>query len=167
MKVCLDVDYREDCAVTACVGFDAWEQSAASFERATISALKPGDYQSGEFYKRELPFLLEAIGALPSVPELVVVDAYVWLGPGRPGLGAKLHEALGGKVPVVGVAKRRFVNSGALEVRRGASTQPLYGSAAGVAVERAAQWVKQMHGEHRLPTLLKRVDRLCRDTQVS
>jgi len=163
MKVCLDVDYRKDGAVTACVGFEAWEQEAPSLERAQKSALKAGEYQSGEFYKRELPFLLEALNALATRPELIVVDGYVWLGPNRPGLGAHLHAALGGVVPVLGVAKRPFANSGALELRRGVSTDSLFISAAGVEAAQAAAWVKQMHGEHRLPTLLKRVDRLARD----
>jgi deoxyribonuclease V len=38
----------------------------------------------------------------------------------------------------------------------------LFITAAGVSLERAADYIKAMHGPFRLPTLLKRVDQLCR-----
>jgi deoxyribonuclease V len=73
-----------------------------------------------------------------------------------------LHEALGGAVPVVGVAKTRFASAAAVDVVRGDSQKPLFVTAAGVDVEWAAEQVKRMHGPYRIPTLLKRVDQLCR-----
>jgi deoxyribonuclease V len=33
----------------------------------------------------------------------------------------------------------------------------------GVDTTTAARWIRGMHGEHRIPTLLARADRLCRD----
>jgi deoxyribonuclease V len=48
-------------------------------------------------------------------------------------------------------------------VRGTEAKRPLYVTAAGVGVDQAAAWVRSMHGPHRLPTLLKRVDRLCRE----
>ena len=48
------------------------------------------------------------------------------------------------------------------EVLRGESTKPLFMSAAGCELSEAAKNVQAMHGAHRLPVLLKRVDALCR-----
>jgi deoxyribonuclease V len=80
-------------------------------------------------------------------------------------LGAHLYAALGKKVPVIGVAKTRFTAaSAARAVRRGSSNRPLYVTAAGIDIETAVQHVQSMHGPYRLPTILKRVDQLCRGT---
>jgi len=94
----------------------------------------------------------------------VIVDGYVWLDAnGTPGLGGHLYEALAGKVTVVGVAKTVFRGAGwAIPVTRGSSAVPLFVTAAGIDPKRAAEELKVMHGPYRLPTLLKRVDRLCR-----
>ncbi|MEO0447815.1 MAG: endonuclease V, partial [Verrucomicrobiota bacterium] len=121
-------------------------------------------YQPGEFYRRELPCLLAAIEAVSCPVEALIIDGYVWLDGGKPGLGAHLHRSLDEKVPVIGVAKNPFSQASDVElVYRGTSKRPLYVSAAGVDLRQAAQTIYRMHGEHRLPTLLKRVDRLCRD----
>jgi deoxyribonuclease V len=48
---------------------------------------------------------------------------------------------------------------------RGDSSRPLYVTALGVDVETAAEDVRRMHGRFRLPTMLKRADRLCRDSR--
>lgn len=94
----------------------------------------------------------------------VIIDGYVWLGAGRPGLGAHLHQALGQRTPVIGVAKRRFHGAGdAVAILRGTSQVPLFVTAVGIDVAEAAAGVQRMHGAHRIPTLLKRVDRLSRD----
>ncbi|MGE3543073.1 MAG: endonuclease V, partial [Kofleriaceae bacterium] len=106
--VCLDVAYREQEAITACVGFSDWTASEPSYERVTRVFGKPAEYASGELYLRELPYLLDAIASLNEVPSLIMVDGYVWLARGVPGLGAKLHDELDGRVPVVGVAKRPY-----------------------------------------------------------
>jgi len=81
---------------------------------------------------------------------------------GKPGLGEYLFDALGGKIVVVGVAKTFFVGAPAREVLRGGSKLPLYVSAAGMDVEDAADSVARMHGGYRIPTMLKRVDRVAR-----
>lgn len=95
---------------------------------------------------------------------VVVVDGYVWLdGVSVAGLGAHLYQALAHKVVVIGVAKTRFAGAGAaVEVFRGRSTRSLFVTAAGMSAQRAAEHVRSMHGPDRIPTLLKRVDRLCR-----
>ena len=93
----------------------------------------------------------------------VLVDGFVWLGEGRPGLGARLYEAIGGAYPVVGVAKNPFRGAPAAAITRGGSARPLYITAVGLATSDAAARVESRHGPHRIPTLLKAVDRLCRD----
>jgi deoxyribonuclease V len=66
--------------------------------------------------------------------------------------------------PVIGVAKRGFYNNAGYvrEVRRGESENPLYVSAIGMDLELAAECIQNMHGEYRIPTMLKEVDRLGR-----
>lgn len=168
MLACVDVDYRalgagREEAVAAAVLFEAWDAPAPASERVThVGDIAP--YEPGRFFARELPPLV-AVLRLAGAVDLVVVDGYVWLGSGRPGLGAHLHAALGGATPVVGVAKRPFRGAPAVEVRRGASARPLYVTAVGLDPAEAAAGVRAMHGPHRVPTLLQRVDRLCRDAR--
>jgi deoxyribonuclease V len=167
--VCLDVDYRDAETVTACVGMSDWSAPAAAFERTRRVLEAPQPYEPGRFYLREMPHLLamleEVVGVHGPITR-VVVDGYVWLATGRPGLGAHLHAAMAagaGAVPVVGVAKTAFRdNDRAIAVLRGQSGRPLYVTAIGCDEAEAARDVASMHGAHRLPTLLARVDRLAR-----
>jgi hypothetical protein len=94
--------------------------------------------------------------------EAVVIDGHVWLRDGQPGLGARLHEALGARIAVIGVAKAAFAGGSAVPVLRGGSSRPLFVTATGMNAHGAAELVRGMHGPHRLPTLLKRADRLAR-----
>jgi deoxyribonuclease V len=89
------------------------------------------------------------------------VDGYVGLD-GKPGLGRHLFDHLSQQVPVIGVAKTRCRGAPAIEVCRGSSQSPLYVSAVGTDVDGAAARVRRMHGPYRIPTLLKRVDRIAR-----
>lgn len=157
----LDVDYRPTCAVAACVLFETWSDEHV-LESYTVTTPAAADYAPGAFYARELPCLLAALARGPEPPAVIVVDGHVWLGPGRPGLGAHLHAALGGTTPVVGVAKNPFRGAPAVEVLRGGSRRPLHVTAIGMADAEAAAHVEAMHGPHRVPTLLRVVDQLCR-----
>ena len=163
MIACVDVDYRASGAVAACVLFRAWDD-AEGVSETVIPIARVEPYESGRFYRRELPCLLAVLEAAGGAPGMVVVDGYVWLSDERePGLGAHLHQALGGRAAVVGVAKTRFARAAAArEVLRGTSRLPLFVTAAGMDVDEAARHVGAMHGPHRTPTLLKRVDQLCR-----
>lgn len=162
MKVCIDVDYRCDGACVGAVLFHDWADSLAIDER-TLRIAKIAPYVSGEFYRRELPCILAILKTIPPV-ETVVIDGYVWLdGERKPGLGAHLYEALGRCVEVVGIAKTAF--RGAWDIRdviRGESRKPLYVSAAGISADIAAERVRLMDGPYRIPSLVTRVDRLCR-----
>lgn len=159
--VCLDVDYREDRASTGWVLFHDWSNGFPVAEGRLIShGVEP--YEPGAFYKRELPALLKCLRSLPFPVEGVVVDGFCWLGAERPGLGARLHEALGKKFWVLGVAKTSFHGNPGVPVVRGNTSKPLWVTACGMAVEEGADRVRSMHGPFRMPTLLKRVDQLAR-----
>ncbi len=165
MICCLDVDYREESAVTAAVLFPTWRSREAA-STLTVTSEDVAPYQPGEFYRRELPCLLAALSALEAAPSVVLVDGFVWLPKGRPGLGHKLWEALGGEIPVVGVAKSVYRNHhGAAAVTRGYSRKPLWVTAQGMATEDAAARIREMHGPHRLPTMIKLADTLCREAE--
>lgn len=164
MIAAVDVDYRGEEGIAACVLFPDWTAKLPAAERvARIPRVAP--YESGKFFQRELPCILAVLARLDEAPATVIVDGYVWLGQGgRPGLGAYLYEALEQRIPVVGVAKRLFLPARpvAIAVRRGSSRRPLYVTAAGIDAEVAARNVARMDGPFRIPTLLGRVDRLCR-----
>ena len=118
-------------------------------------------YVPGEFFRRELPCLLALISKIKDPLDAIIIDGYVRLSD-RPGLGQHLFEHLLEKVPVIGVAKTRFHDAEAVEVIRGISKSPLYVSTIGTDADQAAEQIKKMHGPHRIPTLLKRVDQLGR-----
>lgn len=162
----LDVDYRGTNARAACVVVKSWTDQTP---RATFTAdvEEVHSYEPGNFYLRELPCLMAVLALFPEIPETLVVDGYVWLGPEqRPGLGAHLYEAVGGCVSVVGIAKTLFKslsdsNLVAL-VYRGQSKNPLFITSAGMDLQSAAEAVRGMHGEHRIPEIVRMTDRLAR-----
>lgn len=165
MIVCLDVDYRKDAVVTARLVIPNWDSKApASLVTIRTRGAAP-DYVPGAFYRREMPYLVAALEGVAA--SVVVIDGYVWLGPGAPGLGAHLWDAIGKRAAVVGVAKTPFRGAAPIvrEVKRGASNTPLFVTAAGIEPEIAADRVRVMHGPHRLPAMLRRVDRACRDAR--
>ena len=161
MIACVDVDYRDDAAVAACVLFDEWAAERSSRELvARVADTLP--YEPGRFYRRELPPILAVLEQVEAPLDAVVVDGHVWLRGKTPGLGAKLYEALDGAVPVIGVAKNPFAGTDAVPVYRGRSRRPLFVTATGMAQQEAAQHIQRMHGPYRIPTMLREADRLCR-----
>lgn len=171
MKIAFDVQYDDDrgTAQVAAIVFRDWGDatSVAEYVR-TVDNVIP--YMSGRFFERELPLLLTIYDEACRDPrsrgtmiDTAIVDAYVWLGHDRPGLGKHLHDAIG--LAVVGVAKNPFRDAEdvAVPVLRGTtSSRPLYVTSIGIDVQEAAGHVAAMHGNHRVPTLLKRVDHLAR-----
>ena len=119
-------------------------------------------YESGSFYKRELSCIVSFLQDLDVRDiSLIVIDGFVYLdGNGRYGLGGHLYERLERRVQIVGVAKSPFKGSCKFvrEICRGESKRPLFVSAVGMDVNEAAQLVKGMSGEFRLPSLLKILD---------
>ncbi len=128
--------------------------------------LTVAEYEPGQFYKRELPCVLALLQQLEQLPEFIVIDGYVYLdGNQRPGFGKHLYEALAGKSVIIGVAKSRFKDTPAeTEIFRGGSKRALYVTAVGISAAEAKGFIMRVHGEHRIPTLLKRVDQLSKRT---
>ncbi len=166
MLAALDVDYRNDHAIAACVLFSDWADPAPAAEHtARVAPLET--YIPGQFFRRELPCLLAVLQKVTTPLNAVVIDGYVTLnalpdGRVHPGLGMHLYETLQKKVSVIGVAKTAFAGAAAEHVLRPASARLLFVTAAGMEAAAAAALVRSMHGSHRLPTLLKRVDKLAR-----
>jgi deoxyribonuclease V len=160
---CVDVHYTQTAATAASVLFYTWaDDHSCSEVIERIGYVAP--YQPGNFYLRELPCLTAVLAKVRDRPEVVLIDGYVWLGDDRhPGLGARLYKALGMTSAVVGVAKSHFRDGPSIQkITRGKSSAPLFISAVGIDLEDAAAHIRKMHGHFRIPTLLKRVDRLCR-----
>lgn len=168
MLYAIDVHYDalRASARAALVGFEAWT-SAHTKDEAVAAIASIEEYVPGEFYRRELPPLLEVLRRASYPISVLVVDGHVWLDrEGRPGLGAHVHAALHGQTPVVGVAKSAFHGADlSLPVLRGNSRKALYVSAIGMDASEAVRAVASMRGEHRIPTLLRRVDQLARGTE--
>lgn len=161
MILAIDVDYRGKKAFIAGVAFENWQDaSEKSIFESRLDDIK--DYIPGQFYRRELPCILKLIEEHQLVPDLIVIDGFVYLdGRSRPGLGKHLYDALQGTINVVGVAKRPFKDiARECELYRGASKKPLYITSVGIPLTEAKDYIKSMHGEYRIPALLKQVDRV-------
>jgi len=160
----VDVDYDNNHGFAAGVGFENWtdEFITSSF---TSYIEQVSDYIPGQFYKRELPCILKLLTEHNLAPATIVIDGYVYLdGSSSPGLGKYLYDALQYRVKIIGVAKKPFLGVTAEhEIVRGASKRPLYVTCAGEPLNIAKQRVVSMHGVHRIPTVLKKVDQLCRN----
>ena len=161
MIICLDVHYRDDFAQVAGVLFQDWTDEKAH-KTYTIQTPLAGEYEPGKFYKRELPALLALLSEVSEPLDYILVDSYVYLGKDHPGLGVYLYEALEHKIPVIGVAKTHFRAAEEVEVRllRGTSKKALFVTTIGCDVAWAAEKIKTMAGEYRLPDLVKLADRL-------
>lgn len=164
MMLAIDVHYRDDLGHAAGVLFSDWQ---ASVPDATLTSrvTSVGAYEPGQFYKRELPCLLQLIRDHHIRPSTVIIDGYVFLdGLSRPGLGKHLFDALGGSVTVIGVAKSHFAGIGdAFAITRGTSKRPIFVTAVGIELLEAQQHIRAMAGAFRLPDLLKQADRVAKD----
>jgi len=164
MILAIDVDYQETQAQAAGLLMENWTDTEAVKEY-TLVIPEIHEYISGQFYKRELPCILALLKTIEEPLTHLIIDGYVWLNNDKkPGLGAYLYKALDSKIPVIGVAKNAFKqeNKYAVPIYRGESIKPLYISSEGIPLEEAQTYLQHMTGEYRIPTLLKRVDTLCR-----
>lgn len=166
MILAIDVHYKENSAKAVGALFRQWDDAIA--ERHIIKYIDGvEEYVPGAFYKRELPCILDIVKdvELQSI-DYIVVDGFVILDDtGKPGLGAYVYESIPSRVPVIGVAKSNFHQNQkhVIPVLRGTSSNPLYVTAIGTDLQAAADHIKAMHGEHRLPTVLKELDRITKE----
>ncbi|CAD7815542.1 hypothetical protein CHRY9390_02990 [Chryseobacterium aquaeductus] len=109
MIYAFDTYYYPDFALTVCLAFEDWAsaQEQEIFKEKTIIN---ADYESGAFYKRELPCILSLLKEIELKSEdIIIVDGYVTLNnDGKIGLGGYLYEALYKKYPIAGIAKNEF-----------------------------------------------------------
>lgn len=160
MILAIDVYYPDTGAKAVGVLFE-WEDAVP---RQTIIEFidEVDDYIPGAFYKRELPCieaLLKKIGT--DLLDAVIVDGHIYVdNNGTYGLGGRTFELLGGRLPVIGVAKTGFHTNKetVIEVLRGESGNPLYVSAIGMDTAKAARLVQDMYGPYRIPDILKKLD---------
>lgn len=160
MLLALDVHYKESYAKSVGVIFNATEDVMQSSIIEIIDDVE--DYVPGQFYRRELPCLLRVVDKVDlTTIDAIVVDGHVYVDNNcNLGLGGHLYKAMGEQVPVIGVAKRSFHNTEIVskEVFKGKSRNPLYVSAIGIDLQDAMRTISQLHGEYRIPTVLKALD---------
>lgn len=161
----IDVHYFTQGAVAAGLLFQGWS-SETEHSSYSVFIEQVAEYQPGKFYLRELPCLIALINKVVEPIDFIIIDGYVTLGDdNKPGLGMHLWHALNQQVPIIGVAKSSFHNTiKESQLIRGISKNPLFISAVGIDLSVAKSYILQMHGSNRLPTLIKKVDNLCRAT---
>ena len=160
-----DTFYAEDSATTVAIQFENWtDETETHVYKETLTNVAP--YVSGQFYKRELPCILSLLKQIDLTNcKAIIVDGFVVLDDaGGKGLGGYLYESLEKKTPIIGVAKNDFAKpfKSKRAVFRGTSKKPLFITTMGIDLDLASQHIKKMHGLHRFPTLLKKVDSLSR-----
>jgi len=163
MILAIDVDYRENAkASVAGILFENWQDKEPK-EIITTVVEDVSEYQSGQFYKRELPCILALLDKIDIELSYIVVDGYVFLGESKKGLGAYLYDALDTKIPIIGVAKSPFrdISSDSF-IYRGESKKPLFITSIGIELDKAKEAIGNMYGKFRIPFLLKEADRVCR-----
>jgi deoxyinosine 3'endonuclease (endonuclease V) len=165
MIYAFDTYYYEDHANTVCIAFEDWtseNESDIFIEKTEISS----EYESGAFYKRELPCILSLLKKIElKEGDIIIVDGYVTLdNEGKTGLGGYLYEALDQKYIIIGIAKNEFASpdSQRRNVLRGQSKTPLFLTAKGTDVDGILPKIEEMHGDFRIPALLKKLDQLSR-----
>ena len=165
MKLLVAVQVDGEQANAAAVAFDAWDAPEATKTYFTHVA-QVGKAVRGELDLRELPCVMQLLAEHKLEPELVLIEGFVYLdADDTPGLGQRLFEALGGKVPVVGLSKKSLPElSSQFEVMREDETPPLIVTSVGLDIGAAKVRVRSMHGRKRVPTLMKLAARLAKNT---
>ncbi len=166
MLYAFDSYYFDDKAKTVCFAFENWtDENPLQIFTEIIESNE--EYEPGAFYKKELPCILDVLTKINLKNEdIIIVDSYVILDDeGKFGLGGYLYEKLDKKNAIIGVAKTRYARNTlhVAEVLRGESKNPLFVTAIGTDLQVAAENVKNMAGEYRIPTILKKIDTLTKE----
>lgn len=167
MKLAVDTYYYSDTlAFTVGVLFNRWTDDEPA-EIISSICTKFSPYIPGEFYKRELPCVL---GLLEKVDmdkiETIIVDGFLRLrfndSTEKDGLGKKLFDSLNMPgLKVIGLAKSDFCRTDEISASllRGSAVNPLWVQGIGLPDNVAAENIKMMSGESRIPKLLKILDK--------
>ncbi|MEE1946220.1 endonuclease V [Pedobacter sp. KR3-3] len=166
MILAFDTYYFDDKGKTVCVAFEDWSASE-KFEVYTETLENIAEYESGAFYKRELPCILSLLSKIDcQTVEAIIVDGFVYLDDeNKPGLGAYLFESLHKNIPVIGVAKSNFatLQKNKRALLRGESQKPIFITAIGMELDKAAEQIRQLSGPYRMPSILKALDRFTKE----
>jgi deoxyinosine 3'endonuclease (endonuclease V) len=172
-KIAID-SYYQDESICKTVGviFNSWTDTEPEKEiECLTSNFEP--YIPGEFYKRELPGILELLKQVNLEEfDTIIVDSFLELidkesNTRKPGLGlhladnlaktGQLHKGLN----IIGVAKSKFGKTGKIStaIYRGESKKPLWIQSLNKSNLDAGELIKNMAGPYRLPALLKILDK--------
>ena len=165
MKLAVDVYYyHENKAKIVGIIFEDWK-SPEPAKIITKAFDEVAEYESGNFYKRELPCIMELLKFIDmGTIDIIIVDGYVYLETiDSPGLGLHLYNTLEKQYPIIGVAKTYYHNSIAGILYRGKSKTPLYITSAGIGLNEAMRCIETMYGNYRIPKLLKLLDQKTRE----
>ena len=169
MILAFDTYYFDNKAKTVCIAFDSWANDE-NYKVTTEILEGIEEYQSGVFYKRELPCILSLLEKIQIENiETIIVDGFVFLDDSQKlGLGGHLYKALNSTIPIIGVAKNNFatIEQNKRPLLRGKSMKPLYITAIGIDVDKATGLIENMSGPNRIPTLLKTLDTLTKATII-
>ena len=160
MKLAIDVYYYgTGKAKTVGIIFDKWE-SVEPVQIITKFTDGVNEYESGKFYKRELPCIIELLELINMKNiDAIIVDGYVYLeNMSTPGLGLHLYNTIERKIPIIGVAKTYYHTNIAEKIFRGKSKTPLYINSVGIETGEAVKYIKNMYGDYRIPKLLQLLD---------
>lgn len=116
------MQYAENTALAAGVVFPSWDSD--EIERTLLKEIRKIEpYEPGNFYKRELPCILALLEDVEEELKAIIIDGFVSLGSNeKAGLGLHLYNAIDQSVPVIGVAKKAFIDTPKeCEVYRGAA----------------------------------------------
>lgn len=167
MKLAVDTYYYSDTlALTVGVLFNRWTDDEPA-EIISSICTSFSSYIPGEFYKRELPCILDLLGKVDlDKIETIIVDGFLRLrfndGTEKDGLGKKLFDYL--NIPglkIIGLAKSDFCRTDEISASllRGSAVNPLWVQGIGLPDSVAAGNIKMMSGESRIPRLLKILDK--------
>lgn len=176
MIVAFDTYYYNGFSYTVGGVFKSWGDEKASYFVTSKRTCIDSEYISGELYKRELPCIMQCLKMM-NIDEIetIIVDGFVWLSENgktlTKGLGAMLQEAIfklyGRKKTIVGVAKNRYhveIPECVVLERGLESKKPLFITCSETCFsEFYASQIKVMHGDYRIPSILKSVDMKTRE----
>jgi deoxyribonuclease V len=171
MIVAFDTYYYNGYSYTVGGVFKSWGDKEVSYFVTSKRDCIDAEYKPGELYKRELPCIMQCLSMLNIDDiELIIVDGFVWLSEDgkttTKALGARLQDAILNKYQtkktIVGVAKNKYHVDipDCVEIERGLeSKKPLFITCSEPCfTEHYAAHIKGMHGDYRIPSILKAVD---------
>ena len=176
MIIAFDTYYYDGFSYTVGGVFESWSDPNVAYYVTSKRNHIDAEYKSGELYKRELPCIMDCL-SLVNIDNIdtIVIDGFVWLSEdGKElvkGLGARLNDAIklkyGFEKNIVGIAKNPYHVEipNCKEVIRGLeSTKPLFVTCSNQdESEYYSVLISRMHGDYRIPTIIKAVDAKSRE----